>query len=60
LYSEYPISAKPTEAPKTLNAVPGALAAWNPYEANEAQEAIATPKATQPDLEILFLRSHSH
>jgi hypothetical protein len=34
MYSEYPISAKPTEAPKTLNAAPGALAGRNPDEAN--------------------------
>jgi hypothetical protein len=53
MYSEYPISAKPTEAPKILNAAPGALAGRNPDEANDAQEAMAALKATDPEPVIL-------
>lgn len=37
-----------------------ALAGWDPKEANEAQEAIASFKATDPDLEIFFEKAYGY
>jgi lipid-binding SYLF domain-containing protein len=43
-----------------LNFAPSALAGWDPTKANEAQEAIAAFKATDPDLEIFFENAHGY
>ena len=37
-----------------------ALAGWDPSKANEAQEAIAAFKATDPDLELFFDKAHGY
>ena len=37
-----------------------ALACWDPSNANEAQEAIAAFKATDPDLELFFDKAHGY
>jgi len=36
------------------------LAGWDPNEANDAQQAIAAFKATDPDLEIFFDKAHGY
>ncbi|WP_455234890.1 lipid-binding SYLF domain-containing protein [Thiogranum longum] len=43
-----------------INFTPSALAGWDPTKANEAQEAIAAFKATDPDLEIFFEKAHGY
>ena len=43
-----------------MNLSATALAGWDPKEANEAQEAIAAFKATDPDLELFFNEAYGY
>jgi lipid-binding SYLF domain-containing protein len=43
-----------------VNFAPSALAGWDPTKGNEAEEAIAAFKATDPDLEIFFEKAHGY
>jgi lipid-binding SYLF domain-containing protein len=43
-----------------MNFSTSALAGWDPNKANEAQEAIAAFKATDPELEIFFDKAYGY